>query len=55
MFSPDFKFRDETDPFHTDFRFFRESVFAQPPGSSECTSPEVKREVTCVCSQRVVW
>ena len=23
------------------FRFFRESVFAQPPGSSECTSPEV--------------
>ena len=30
------------------FRFFRESVFAQPPGSSECTSPEVK----CDSSQR---
>ena len=41
MFSRVFRVRNEIDPFHASFSTFRESVFAQPPGSSECTSPEV--------------
>ena len=41
VFSPVLRVRKETDPFHASFPLFGKVFFAQPPGSSECTSPEV--------------